>query len=396
MWEGNQGDAWSRWQALQSVPELLEEVSASTESELRLQQQLRRRFDAALVRDALQLVDSRRRASVRFTRGEEMWFDSVGLQQATSEAVATHKADRFEGLVQDLCCGIGGDALALARRGPVIAVDRDPGRALCCRWNAQIYQAAERLQVLVGDVREVCVKTDLVHVDPDQRVGPGGRRSHRVQDAMPGMDFLEALQKEMAGGAIKLSPAANFLGRFPDCEIELVSLKGECKQAIVWFGDLATARPQDQRQLFRATVLPDVATLSGHPLTSPLRVEAPGDYLFDPDPAVVRAGLVDVLAEAHGLWRLDESEENLGGSERIETPFARCFQIEAVTPQRIPAIREAARAANLGPLEIKCRHVPIDAEAMRKKLKLDGSEAGVILVVRIDGRTRAVVARRSD
>lgn len=396
MSEVGQTQAWARWKALEAAPQLVREAATSQEPELRLQQRLRKRFDADVVRDALQLADLRQRATARFTRGEEMWFDSVGLQQATAEIVAQHKATRFEGPVQDLCCGIGGDALALARRGPVLAVDRDPGRGLCCSWNARLHGVTEQLRVLVADVEQLEVRTDLVHIDPDQRARPGGRRTSRIQDAVPGKEFLDALQKRVAGGAIKLSPAANFLGYFPDCEVELVSLKGECKQAVVWFGDLAGARPEDQRQLFRATVLPDAATISGHPLTSPLRVEPPGEYLFDPDPAVVRAGLVDVLAETYGLWRLDESEEYLGGCEPMKTPFARCFRIEAVTLQRTRAIREAARVADFGPVEIKCRHVPVDADAMRKKLKLGGNEAGVILVARIDGRTRAVVARRCD
>ena len=74
--------------------------------------------------------------------------------------------------------------------------------------------------------------------------------------------------------------------------------------------------------------------------------------------------------------------------------MAQCFRVEQVTNNRVRAIRDAARAAGFGPVEIKCRHVRVDAERLRRKLRLDGDRPGVILVARIDGRTRAVIAQR--
>src|SRR5271166_4009542 len=78
---------------------------------------------------ALRLVEGRRKGASKFTRADRMWFDPVGVEQATAEVVARHKARRFEGrgVVVDLCSGIGGDSLALAGSNPVIAVDLDAG-----------------------------------------------------------------------------------------------------------------------------------------------------------------------------------------------------------------------------------------------------------------------------
>ena len=65
-----------------------------------------------------------KKAAVKFEHGQQMWVEPIGIEQATSEPVARHKAARFTcPLVVDLCAGIGGDALALAA-----AIARDRGR----------------------------------------------------------------------------------------------------------------------------------------------------------------------------------------------------------------------------------------------------------------------------
>lgn len=385
---------WDRWLGLRATPEILEAVAEGGQAELGLQNKLREQFHEDLVRLAFQLTDNRKRAAGRFHHHENMWFDRVGLEQASSEAVSSHKALRFEeGVTWDLCCGVGGDALALATRSDVVAVDRDPARALCARWNTELYGVGSRVTVVVADVLRMNKFRGLVHVDPDQRAG-GHIRSHRIEDAVPGRDYLDALTGHAEGGAIKLSPAANFLGKFAGCEIELISVGRECKQAVVWFGGLAGSPPLGQPQLFRATSLPSGETLEGHPLSAPFRRGAPGEFLLDPDPSVVRSGLVDRLAEVCDGWRLDDREEYLSTDRPSETALAQCFKVETVTANKPRAIRDAARELGFGPLEIKCRHVAVDAEVLRRKLKLEGDVPGVVIVAKIDGRTRAVIARR--
>ncbi|MGH7202605.1 MAG: class I SAM-dependent methyltransferase, partial [Planctomycetaceae bacterium] len=242
-------DAVDVWTELRRTPRILELIRAHEGPELHLQTVLRREFPEDVVRAALLLHELRVRAKVKFSRAGEMWFDRVGLEQSTSEAVAAHKARRFRGETWDLCCGIGGDALALAARGAVVAVDQS---LLACRfaeWNAEACGVGERVQPLCADVATLSLPKRPIHIDPDRRAGRRGR-SLRIEDMRPGPDFLEELMQTCPGGAIKLSPASNFTGKFPGCEIELISLDGECKEATVWFGELAAP------DLWRATVLP--------------------------------------------------------------------------------------------------------------------------------------------
>src|SRR5690349_9204285 len=85
---------WDLMHELRDSPELLQEVAESHGSELALQKQLRRKFADRLVSAAFSLCELRRRAAEKFSRASEMWFDRQGLEQATSEAVARHKARR--------------------------------------------------------------------------------------------------------------------------------------------------------------------------------------------------------------------------------------------------------------------------------------------------------------
>jgi hypothetical protein len=378
---------------LRAAPELLDQVRTSSGSELHVQTQLRRQFPEDLVRAALELNDLRQRGAKKFTRSGEMWFNRKGLQQATSEAVARHKAQRFsgrgrgQGRVWDYCSGAGGDTLALANRCDVVAVDLDPAACLCTLWNAQVYEVASRVQPVCADVTTLSDRSGWVHLDPDRRAD-GQNRRVRIEDSVPGVEFIEAVMREFAGGSIKLSPAANFVGRFPDAEIELISLDGECKEAAVWFGELA------QPGLWRATVLPAGVSIGGDPLETQAPVSRLGEYFYDPNPAVVRAGLVDLAAEQLGLRRLDAEEEYLTSDRRVHSPLVQSFEVLAELPNNDREIRGYFRASEFGSVEIKCRRAAIDPERVRRKLPLPGNEAGALIYARAAGKTRAVVCRR--
>jgi len=364
--------------------ELLDNISGT---ELLIQKQLRQEFPEEIVRAALTLHKLRKKAALKFSRAEQMWFDRKGLEQASSEPVARHKAERFMGCVWDYCCGIGGNTIALAERCDVIAVDQNPAVCLQTAWNAEAFGVEQRVKTVCADVETLASRKGLIHIDPDQRPG-NQRRVHRVEDYVPGLEFLRRLTCEFSGGAIKLSPASNFVGKFADVEIELVSLNGECKEAVIWFGELG------ESNLWRATVLPSGDSLAGNPLDTLPEFGPLQNYLYDPDPAIVRAGLVDLLVGSHPFKRLDEAEEYLTSEIRIETPFAQSFEVLAELPNNDREIRRYFRNSPFGQVEIKCRHIPVDAEFVRRKLPLPGDQPGVLIFARIQGKTRAVICRR--
>lgn len=374
------------WTQLAKRPEVLQAVAAATGDGLAVQKQLRELFPAETVRLALTLAKLRQKASPKFTRAESMWFDAVRLEQATSEIVARHKAQRFHGEIEDLCCGLGADSVALAQVGEVRSVDLDPLCEFFVRQNANVYGVAEKIVFDLQDATQTA-GDKLIHIDPDRR--DGDKRMRRIEDYCPDLTFLQKLTNEGFGGAIKVSSASNFGGKFPNCEIELVSVSGECKEATIWFGALAGDQP------WRATTLPSGETIAGEPLDAVAEVTEPLEYVFDPDPALVRSGLIDVFCVQHDLQRVDDAEEYLTAGTLVDSAFIRAFRVLGETANNDRKIRQLLRAENIGPLEVKTRHVKVDANMLQKKFSSKaGERPGVLFIAKVLGRTRALLCER--
>ncbi|QDT38041.1 class I SAM-dependent methyltransferase [Stratiformator vulcanicus] len=372
---------------LRSDPSVIDAIDESDGDSLTLQKSLRERFPAELVRAALGLVDARSRAAAKFPEAKRLWADRVLVEQATAPEIAKHKAQRFEGRVIDLCCGLGSDTLALARRGNVLAVDASLRSCLFTKWNTEDAGLEYQVQITTALAESINVGGRLIHLDPDQRAG--GKRSRRVEHLSPSLAEITRLMASARGGAVKLSPASNFGGKFIDAEHELISLNGECKEAVIWFGELA------EPDLWRATILPENATLEAMPLQHYAERSSLQRFLYDPNPAVVRAGLIDCWGERDSLCRLDDADEYLTSDRAIDSAFGRSFEVLAELPNNETKLRREVARLNWGDAEIKCRHLSIDARAIRSRLSLKPEgERGTVIFARIGGRARIVLARR--
>jgi hypothetical protein len=162
-----------------------------------------------LARSALETALLRRRAREKFALADRMFFTREALEQSTGELVARHRARRFAdfGLVGDFCCGVGGDAIALAGRGPIIAVDRDPLRLRLARLNLEVHGLAEKAEFLLADVLvDALPEVEAVFVDPDRRVV--GRRRLSINECQPSLEALLPRLRSNLPAAVKLARAS--------------------------------------------------------------------------------------------------------------------------------------------------------------------------------------------
>lgn len=377
-------------QRLRQLPELFETLRNHQGSELSLQQQLRTMHEPAIVTAAISLHETRKRAAGKLPNAEDLWLTRVGLEQSTAWDVAQHKAARFpkDQPVKDLCCGIGVDTAALLSRGPVTAVDISESMQLKCQWNNEIWNPDGQLDFLVHDVQCHDLTGELIHVDPDRRSGRE-RAVKRLELYVPGLSWMQKNIQTASGGAIKLGPASNFIGKFPNCEIELVSLNGECREATVWFGSLAGEHS------FRATHLPSGESISADPLSAWCPVaDSVSDYLFDPDPALVRAGLIDTVGEMNSLHRMDKEDEYLTGELPAASNFLTTYRVESVLPNNFREIKRYLRQHPGRDYEIKCRRLSVDANSMQKKLPRGDGPIRVLFFARLAGKAKVVVTQR--
>jgi hypothetical protein len=113
-------------------------------------------------------------------------------------------------------------------------------------------------------------------------------------------------------------------------------------------------------------------------------VRPPGEWIIDPDGAVVRAGLVRHYAAAHGLGQLDERIAYLTGD--TPPPGIRAFRVLEHGHYTEKSLRSALRARHIGRLEILVRGLDIDPNTLRPRLKLAGPAEATAVLTRI-GRT---------
>ncbi|MGA2705088.1 MAG: class I SAM-dependent methyltransferase [Isosphaeraceae bacterium] len=347
-----------------------------------------------VVAAAVRLAACRARAKAKFSRGDRMWLDPVGLEQATGESVARHKAGRFAcPVVVDLCAGIGGDSVALAQTAKVLAVDSDHGMCRRLAWNAAVYEVADRVLPCRSRAETLTIPPGAwIHIDPDRRAS-GQERARRLAGYTPGLESLRSFVRLAPGGAIKLSPASDFAAHFsgPQFEVELISLRGECKEATVWFGAAATCR-------LRATRLPENVTWTdgdgGLRASFRVPVVPVSAFVYDPDPALLRVGLLDSFAAAHGVNRIAADIDYLTGDRLVNTPFLTPFAVQSVHRLDMKQLRRLVAEQELGPVEIKMRGLDLAPETLRTQLRVRGSHPATLILAGGVGPARAILAQR--
>ncbi|HEX7161694.1 MAG TPA: SAM-dependent methyltransferase [Trebonia sp.] len=401
--------------------ELLGRLAAQADaaaSPLALAERLRREYPAGLVAAAMAQQELRLAAAAKFSRAAQMLFTRAGYEQSSSEAIAGYRAGRLKNArrVADLCCGIGGDLIALAAASDVLAVDRDEIHARLARYNAGVYGRAEHVTAVVADVRDVPLAgTDAVFIDPARRSGPGGAapataplgstgpasagRRFRAGTSEPPLDWCVALTGQVAAVCIKAAPGIPADLVPPHWEAEFIAEARDLKEAVLWSPALATAPPASTPDgaggRRRATVLAAVPggrsrrsyTLVARP-GAPVPLREPGDYLLDPNPAVTRAGLVEDLArDLDGdAAKIDPQIAFLTLDRDVRTPFARTLRVRHSAPWHEKQFAKRLRELDVGSVDIRRRGLAGDVDQIRRRLKLAGTTRATIVITRVNDK----------
>lgn len=316
----------------------------------------------------LETVVLRRKARVKLD-AEDWLFTGDALQQASASAVARHRAARLQGRdIHDVTCSIGADLTELAKvAGRVMGSDVDEVRLAMAGHNCP------GVPLVRADALQPVSRGTVIVADPARRDARG--RRWRPADFAPPLDRLAEVYagRELA---VKVSPGLDWAALPWADEIELVSLDGQVREACLWTGELATAAR-------RATVLrsegPQWTITSDEP--DDIGAGEPGEWIIDPDGAVVRAGLVRHYGARHGLWQLDERIAYLTGRE--PPPGVRAFRIVEQGPYQEKALRALLKRHQIGRLEILVRGLDLDPDALRKRLKLSGPRDATVVLTRM-------------
>ena len=366
---------------------LAEGVAAHTAVE-----RLRRRYGPQLARAAMEQAVLRRRARAKFSFADSLLLTRQGLEQASAEAVARHRARRFAGrpLILDICCGIGGDSLALAAQAPTLALDLNPLHAALCALNGRHLGLAHPLRAAAADAHHLPLRPPPLaglFFDPARR--RDGRRIHSVARYRPPLALVKGWLAHTPYVCAKVSPAVAWDEiQGLNCEVEFVSLGGELREACLWLG--AFKGPER-----RATVLPADESLAAD-AEPEIPVGQIAEYLYLPDPAVMRARLVRNLAARIGAWMLDPRLAFLAADQSRATPFARRFRVLEAIPFGLKALRRALRARRVGRLTLIARGMGVDVQDLTRRLRLGGELEATVILTRVQGRPLALLVEPEE
>ena len=229
-----------------------------------------------------------------------------------------------------------------------------------------------------------------VFSDPARRTASG--RSWRVEDLSPPWEFVTGLLDGSRPAAVKLGPGlAHRL--IPDgVAATWVSDHGDLVELALWAGcgEWGTDR--------LAVLLPGEHTLAGGEASEIPGAGPVGRYLYEPDPAVIRAGAIGPLAALLDARPVSDGIAYLTADDARPTPFATCFEVLDVMDASEKSLRAWLRREGIGVLEIKKRGVDIDPAVLRRRLKVSPGratphQATLVLTPTTHG-VRALVVRR--
>ncbi len=351
---------------------------------------------AGLVATVLSQAKLRARARAKFGEfASRMLFTEAGLEQATRLKVAALHAGRFAragiGHVADLGCGIGGDALALAAIDlEVTAAEADEITAAIAAYNLTPFPKVRVLHARAEDVALGGIGG--AWLDPARRTTSGGttRRLSDAADYSPGLDFAFGLSDRMAVG-VKLGPGTDRAVIPADAEAQWISVDGDVVELGVWFGSVARPGIRRSALVIRGD---GAAELTAAADSEDAPVGPLGDYLYEPDGAVIRARLIGDLARGNGAWMLSSGIAYLTADIAFDSPFARGFRVLERLPADERQLRQALAARGIGTLEIKKRGVDVDPAALRTRMKLRGDQSATLVLTREEGRHVALLVER--
>lgn len=380
------------WALLESLPPYDEESALGLSTALR-----DRGLDPALVSAAM--TQSRLRARARTKFGEfarAMLFTQDGLEQATRLTVAARHARRYAEAgathVADLGCGIGGDAMALAGMGlRVLAVEQDEATAACATLNLGALPSA---RVVHGDALGVDLAdegVDAVYADPGRRDGTG-RRIFDPKAYSPPLDAVLALRTATPALGIKVAPGIPYSALPADTHAQWVSVDGAVVEAGLWFGTLAPEGPGRSALVVGPA---GASTLTGTDAPDAPPAAAPhgplGAYLFEPDGAVIRAGLVDQVCAEVGGHLVDSSIAYVTAPHLVTTPFATAFRVVDRLPFGLKRLRAYLRQRDVGRVTIKKRGTAVEPDTLRRQLDLRGPGEATLVLTRVAGAQTVLV-----
>lgn len=364
---------------------------------------------------AITQIECRRKFGKKLRETLSIWprflFPSrLSGEQSTSDMLAGYHASLvIEGCdMLDMTAGLGIDVLHCSTRcTTVTAIERNPDTAAALAANASM-AACGNITVKCCDSREYITSGEMkpvgtVFIDPARRSADGGR-VFALSDCEPDViRLLEPLSSLCLRIVIKMSPMLDIshtINSLGGCtKIIAIGDATECKEliAVKDFGektDDAPATVSSVTMLGDSIITFDFTAEEEHQAPMPpCSVPAEGSFLYEPYPAMMKAGAVKLLANRYGLYMMHHNTRLYHSQDAVADFPGEIFRIERVIDF---ASRHIKRLHKEYPsLLITTRNFGITAEALRHKLRVrDGGDIRLFGLTDHNGKRLMIIVRR--
>ena len=240
---------------------------------------------------------------------------------------------------------------------------------------------------------------DIVYLDPARR-GEGGKKVFLIEECTPDIltlkDEIFSISRHIL---LKLSPMADItmvcrrLGNV--CrEVHVVAAGGECKELLIWMDrewndeyEIIAAELHNDRSYHEFRFMPSEETeAKGQILISGNALQADGSYLFEPGKALMKSGCFNLITKKYGIAKLGISTHYyiVGDKEKAEElkGLGKIFRIISISSLDKRSIKAAGR--DYPRAEVSARNIPMDTEALKKKLGVTSGDDAHIFGLKSD------------
>ena len=357
---------------------------------------------------ALQQIAGRQKAKEKlpewYAKEGLLYPKKVSMEQCSSSQTAEYKASLVEGdSFADFSGGFGVDTVALARKFGK-GLYAEPKEELCelFQHNCKVLDI-NNVNIIHGTMEDHVAAigpVDTIYLDPSRR-DTHGRRVVSLADCTPNLpEWKSALLERCNTLMVKLSPMIDIFQTLRDLPetyaVHVVAVEGECKEVVFlltrrdapWH--VSTTDPTivavdiNKNKAFRVET-----TLDTERTTPPCIATELGAYLYEPNAAVMKAGIFNALSQQFKIEKLAKNTNLFTANELHEDFPGRVFRIEAV--HEFHPRKTAKELSHLASASIAVRNFPLTAEELRKTLKIKDGNTCYLFGCTLSGGMKCVI-----
>ncbi|MBR4912196.1 MAG: SAM-dependent methyltransferase [Bacteroidales bacterium] len=357
---------------------------------------------------ALQQIAGRQKAKEKlpdwYATESVLYPKKVPMEQCSSSQTAEYKASLVEGeSFADFSGGFGVDTAAFAKKftkGWYV----EPQEELCelFQHNCKVLDI-NNVNIIHGTMEEhldTIGPVNTIYLDPSRR-DTHGRRVVSLADCTPNLpEWKSALLERCNILMVKLSPMIDIFQTFRDLPetyaVHVVAVEGECKEVVF----LLTRRdaPWHVSTTDPTIIAVDInkiattrveTTLQTERTTPPCIATELGAYLYEPNAAVMKAGIFNALSQQFHIAKLAKNTNLFTADELHEDFPGRIFRLEAV--HEFHPRKTAKELSHLANASIAVRNFPLSAEELRKTLKIKDGNTCYLFGCTLSGGMKCVI-----